>query len=77
VAGRARALFLDGRGTLAQTRDNRTVIGADGRPVLMPNVAECLARERPRYGACFIVSHQARIVRGDISQADVLARFGW
>jgi D-glycero-D-manno-heptose 1,7-bisphosphate phosphatase len=77
VPGRVRALFLDWGGTLVRTRDNRTMIGADGRPVLMPNVAERLARERPRYGACFIVSNQARILRGEISEAEVLARFGW
>jgi histidinol phosphatase-like enzyme len=78
VPGHARALFLDWGGTLVQTRDNRTVIGADGRPVLMPNVAERLARERPHYGACcFIVSNQARIRRGEIGEAEVVARFGW
>jgi D-glycero-D-manno-heptose 1,7-bisphosphate phosphatase len=77
VSGHTRALFLDWGGTLVQTRDNRTVIGADGRPVLMPNVVECLARERPRYGACFIVSNQARVVRGEISEAEVVRRFDW
>jgi D-glycero-D-manno-heptose 1,7-bisphosphate phosphatase len=77
VPGHARALFLDWGGTLVQTRDNRTVIGADGRPVLMPNVAERLGRERPHYGACFIVSNQARIRGGEIGEAEVVARFGW
>jgi D-glycero-D-manno-heptose 1,7-bisphosphate phosphatase len=77
VATGDRALFLDWGGTLVQTRDNRTVIGADGHPVLMPHVADRLARERPRYAACFIVSNQARILRGEISEAEVVRRFGW
>lgn len=72
-----RALFLDWGGTLVQTRDNRTVVDAEGHPVLMPNVAERLAVERPRYGACFIVSNQARILRGEITEAEVLRRFAW
>jgi D-glycero-D-manno-heptose 1,7-bisphosphate phosphatase len=77
VPGRTRALFLDWGGTLALTRGNRTVVDADGRPQLMPNVAERLADERPRFGACFIVSNQARISRGEISEAEVRRRFGW
>jgi D-glycero-D-manno-heptose 1,7-bisphosphate phosphatase len=71
------ALFLDWGGTLALTRDNRTVVDAEGHPVLMPNVAQVLARMRPRFGACFIVSNQARIARGEISVAEVVARFAW
>jgi histidinol phosphatase-like enzyme len=73
VPGRT-ALFLDWGGTLVQTRDNRTVIDDAGHPVLLPNVAERLARERPRYDACFIVSNQARISRGEISATEVLRR---
>jgi histidinol-phosphate phosphatase family protein len=77
VSGRARALFLDWGGTLAVTRDNRTVVDADGDPVLAPGVAKVIARERPRVDACFIVSNQARISRGGISEVEVLRRFGW
>jgi histidinol-phosphate phosphatase family protein len=77
VSGQTRALFLDWGGTLALARDNRTVVDADGRPVLMPNVPARLAAERPRFGACFIVSNQARIGRGEISEAEVLRRFAW
>jgi D-glycero-D-manno-heptose 1,7-bisphosphate phosphatase len=77
VSGRARALFFDWGGTLAVTRDNRTVVEADGSPRLAPGVAERIARERPRYGACFIVSNQARIARGEISVAEVVRRFDW
>lgn len=77
MSGRTRALFLDWGGTLAVTRDNRTVVDANGRPRLAPNVAERLATERPRYEACFIVSNQARISRGEISEAEVLQRFRW
>ena len=72
-----RALFLDWGGTLALTKDNRTVIDAEGRPVLMPNVAATLARERRHFGGCFIVSNQARVSRGEISEAEVLRRFAW
>jgi D-glycero-D-manno-heptose 1,7-bisphosphate phosphatase len=77
VSGGKRALFLDWGGTLAVTRDNRTVIGADGQPVLAPNVVATLARERPSFDACFIVSNQARISRGEISATEVLRRFAW
>jgi D-glycero-D-manno-heptose 1,7-bisphosphate phosphatase len=77
VPGRARALFLDWGGTLVLTRDQRTVVDADGQPVLMPNVPATLARERPRFDACFIVSNQARVARGEISEAEVLRRFAW
>lgn len=77
MARSKRALFLDWGGTLALARDNRTVVDAAGHPVLMPNVAETLARERPRYDACFIVSNQARIGRGEISDAEVARRFRW
>ena len=72
-----RALFLDWGGTLALTKDNRTVLDAEGHPVLLPNVAATLARERPRFGSCFIVSNQARVSRGEISEAEVLRRFAW
>jgi histidinol-phosphate phosphatase family protein len=76
VAGR-RALFLDWGGTLTQLRDNRTVVDADGNPLLMPGVEATLARVRGRYAACFIVSNQGRIARGEISEAEVRRRFGW
>ncbi len=72
-----RALFVDWGGTLALTKDNRTVVDAAGHPVLMPNVAATLARERPRFDVCFIVSNQARISRGEISADEVLRRFAW
>ena len=72
-----RALFLDWGGTLALTQNNRTVLDEGGHPVLMPNVAVTLARERPRFGACFIVSNQARVSRGEITDAEVLRRFAW
>lgn len=72
-----RALFLDWGGTLARTRNNRTVVDAAGHPELMPNVAATLHRERPRYDLCFIVSNQARIAKGEISDAEVVSRFAW
>jgi len=72
-----RALFLDWGGTLARTRDNRTVVDADGHPVLMPNVAATLGRVRPIFDACFIVSNQARVSRGEITVEEVLGRFAW
>jgi D-glycero-D-manno-heptose 1,7-bisphosphate phosphatase len=77
MSGTKRALFLDWGGTLALTRENRTVVDAAGNPVLMANVAETLARERPRFDACFIVSNQARVGRGEITAAEVLRRFAW
>jgi len=77
VPGTKRALFVDWGGTLALTKDNRTVVDAAGHPVLMPNVAATLARERPRFDVCFIVSNQARISRGEISADEVLRRFAW
>src|SRR2546430_9351819 len=64
-----RALFLDWGGTLARTENNRTVVDTAGHPVLMPNVVATLARERPRFDACFIVSNQARVSKGEISYA--------
>src|SRR5438445_3510960 len=77
MSGPKRALFIDWGGTLALTRENRTVVDAAGDPVLMPNVAETLGRERPRFDVCFIVSNQARIGRGEITAAEVLRRFAW
>jgi len=74
---RKRALFLDWGGTIARTLDNRTAVDAEGHPVLMPNVAETLARVRPRFDACFIVSNQPRIAMGGITAAEVLRRFAW
>ena len=76
MAGR-RALFLDWGGTLTQLRDNRTLVDADGNPFLMPGVEATLARMRGRYAACFIVSNQGRIARGEITEAEVRRRFGW
>jgi histidinol-phosphate phosphatase family protein len=72
-----RALFLDWGGTLVLTRENRTALDADGHPVLMPRVAETLARVRPTFDACFIVSNQGRIARGEIAEREVLERFRW
>jgi hypothetical protein len=40
--------------------------------MLMPGVADTLARERARHDACFGVSNQARIARGQISEAEGL-----
>jgi D-glycero-D-manno-heptose 1,7-bisphosphate phosphatase len=77
VADGKRALFLDWGGTLALTKDNRTVVDAAGHPVLMRNVAATLARERPHFDLCFIVSNQGRISRGEISAAEVVRRFAW
>jgi len=77
MPGSKRALFLDWGGTLALTKNNRTVVDSAGDPVLMPNVVSTLARERPRFDACFIVSNQARVSTGEISEAEVLRRFAW
>jgi histidinol-phosphate phosphatase family protein len=77
MAAARRALFLDWGGTLALTRDRRTVLDADGHPVLMPNVLETLARLRPCFDACFIVSNQGRVARGEITEAEVVRRFRW
>ncbi len=71
------ALFLDWGGTLVLTRDNRTVIGDDGHPILLPHVAETLAAVRPAFDACFVVSNQARVAKGDITAAEVERRFAW
>lgn len=72
-----RALFLDWGGTLALARDHRTVVDAAGNPVLMPNVPETLARVRPDFERCFIVSNQARVSQGEITEAEVVRRFRW
>ena len=72
-----RALFLDFGGTLVLARDGRTVVDGDGNPLLMPHVPEVLARMRPRFDTCFIVSNQARIGRGEITEAEVRRRFEW
>jgi histidinol-phosphate phosphatase family protein len=77
VAGGKRALFLDWGGTLAGTRNNRTVVDDAGHPQFQPNVPETLAQVRADYDACFIVSNQARISRGEISADEVLRRFAW
>lgn len=77
MAGGKRALFIDWGGTLAHTRNNRTVLDAEGHPLLQPNVPETLARVRGDYEACFIVSNQARVSKGEITEAEVLDRFAW
>ncbi len=77
VAPGTPALFLDWGGTLTVTRSHRAVVDAEGHPLLQPNVAETLARVRRAYGACFIVSNQARISKGEISEAEVVRRFAW
>lgn len=38
---------------------------------------ETVARVRAEYGACFIVSNQARVSKGEIAEAEVLRRFAW
>jgi len=77
LSGRRRALFLDFGGTLVLARENRTVVDEFDHPVLMPNVPATLARHRPDFDVCFIVSNQARIARGEISEAEVRRRFVW
>ena len=77
MAAGKRALFLDWGGTLARTRENRTVVDDEGHPVLQPRVRETLARVRGDYDACFIVSNQARVSKGQITEAEVLRRFAW
>ena len=59
------------------TRDNRTVVDAAGHPLLAPHVMETLARVRPQFNLAFIVSNQARIGRGEISESEVVRRFAW
>ena len=70
-----RALFLDFGGTLAAVQGGRTAVDADGAPLLMPHVADTLARVRPGFDHCFIVSNQARIARGEITEGEVRRRF--
>src|SRR5439155_1763679 len=78
MPGTKRALFLDWGGTLALTQDNnQTDVDAAGNPILMPNVATVLARERPRFDVCFIVSNQPRVATGEISVAEVDRRVAW
>ncbi|MGH7304868.1 MAG: HAD-IIIA family hydrolase [Candidatus Rokuibacteriota bacterium] len=77
MPGTKRALFIDWGGTLALTKSNRTVVDAAGHPVLMPNLVATLDRERPRFDVCFIVSNQARISTGEISDLEVTRRFAW
>src|SRR2546426_784341 len=68
----------DWGGTLALTQDNnQTDVDAAGNPILMPNVATVLARERPRFDVCFIVSNQPRVATGEISVAEVDRRVAW
>ena len=72
-----RALFLDWGGTLAVTRNNRTMVDGDGNPLLAPAVPETLAKVRPHFDLAFIVSNQAQIGRGAISEIEVVRRFAW
>lgn len=73
----ARALFLDFGGTLARVANGRTLVDRDGNPVLMPNVSRTLHQIRPAFDACFIVSNQPRVGRGEITAAEVVRRFAW
>jgi D-glycero-D-manno-heptose 1,7-bisphosphate phosphatase len=75
VTLKRRALFLDWGGTLVVTRNNRTLVDADGNALLARHVVETLARVRPHFDLAFIVSNQARIGRGEISEAEVVRRF--
>jgi histidinol-phosphate phosphatase family protein len=77
VTALRRALFLDFGGTLTRLENGRTLVDAEGHPVLNANVPETLARVRPGFDACFIVSNQARIGKGEITEAEVLGRFRW
>jgi histidinol-phosphate phosphatase family protein len=77
VGSGKRALFLDWGGTLVRTQNNRTLIDADGNPIVAPNFPETLERVRPGFDACFIVSNQARVGRGEIAEAEVVRRFAW
>lgn len=77
MAGGRRTLFLDWGGTLARTHQNRTVVDDHGHPLLQPNVPETLARVRADYEACFIVSNQASVSRGVITEAELSRRFTW
>jgi D-glycero-D-manno-heptose 1,7-bisphosphate phosphatase len=72
---RARALFLDFGGTLSVLEGGRTVVDSAGTPVLRPRVRETLARVRPDYDLCFIVSNQARVARGENAEREVYRRF--
>ena len=47
-----------------------------GNPVLTPNVAGTLARIRPTFEACFVVSNQPRIARGEITAVNTLRLWG-
>jgi histidinol-phosphate phosphatase family protein len=60
-----------------RTRENRTLVDGDGNPIVAANVAETLAQVRPTFDLCFIVSNQARVGRGEISEAEVRRRFAW
>ena len=71
------ALFLDFGGTLARVANGRTVVDSAGNPILMPNVPRILRQVRPAFDACFIVSNQPRIGRGEITGAEVIRRFAW
>src|SRR2546427_2792428 len=77
MPGTKRALFLDWGGTLAVTKDNQTLVDAAGNPILTPNAGRVLARERPRFDVCFIVSNQPRVATGEISVAEVDRRLAW
>lgn len=72
-----RALFLDYGGTLVVVQDGRAVIDETGQPLLRPHVEAVISKQRPLFDACFIVSNQARIGKGEISEAEVVRRFEW
>ena len=77
MSSRGGALFVDFGGTLCVLEAGRTAVDEAGNPILKPHVAETLARVRAHFPACFIVSNQARIGRGEITRAEVVRRFGW
>lgn len=72
-----RALFLEFGGTLVHVENGRAVVDAAGNPILNPKVPGTLARVRRAFDGCFIVSNQAQIGKGEITEAEVLRRFAW
>lgn len=45
--------------------------------MLQANVPDVLGRVRGDYDGCFIVSNQARVSKGEITEAEILRRFAW